>query len=305
MTKDQQQKTTILLFGKNGQVGWELNRSLLPLGEVVALGHDEADFSRPESLRKIIQAMKPDVIVNAVAYTAVDKAEVEEELALVINSESPKVLAEEALKANILLVHYSTDYVFDGKKKSPYVEIDEPCPINAYGRTKLAGEQAIQSSGCDYLIFRTSWVYASRGRNFLMTILRLAGEREELSVVSDQVGSPTSARLIAETTFHCVEQALKEKRDGVFSSGLYHLAASEHTSWNGFAKEIVDSESRKMNLRLTSKDVKEIATSDYPTPAARPLNSRLALKKLKSVFGVDMPTWKRALSMALKNYSEQ
>ncbi|MCA1767140.1 MAG: dTDP-4-dehydrorhamnose reductase, partial [Idiomarina sp.] len=195
----------ILLFGKNGQVGWELNRSLQPLGEVIALDRDEADFSRPESLREIVRKIKPDVIVNAVAYTAVDKAEAEEALAATINSIAPGVLAEEALSINALLIHYSTDYVFDGTKQGPYVETDVPKPINAYGRTKLAGEQVIQSSGCDYFIFRTSWVYASRGHNFLLTILRLAKERDELNIVADQIGSPTSARLIAETTLLCLQ----------------------------------------------------------------------------------------------------
>jgi len=294
----------ILLFGKNGQVGWELNRSLQPLGEVIALGREQADFSDPETLRNIIREIKPDIIVNAVAYTAVDKAEEEEELAAVINGVAPGVLAEEALKINALLVHYSTDYVFDGAKGSPYLETDEPCPINAYGRTKLAGEQAVQLSGCDYLIFRTSWVYASRGHNFLITILKLASEKEELSIVSDQIGSPTSASLIAETTLHCVKQAIVEKQEGVFSSGLYHLAASEYTSWSDFAKAIVDSEGRKRSLKLTSDAIKEIPTSDYPTPAKRPLNSRLNLKKLKSVFGIDMPSWRQALSLTLKDFSE-
>ena len=289
----------ILLFGKNGQVGWELNRSLLPLGEVVALGRDDADFSRPESLREIIQAIKPDIIVNAVAYTAVDKAEAEEELALVINSESPKVLAEEALKENILLVHYSTDYVFDGTKKSPYIETDEPCPSNAYGRTKLAGEQAIQSSGCDYLILRTSWVYASRANNFLLTMLKLVQEREELSIVADQIGAPTTARLIADTTILCVQQAMKERLAGVFSSDLYHLTASGHTSWHGFTKEIVSIASQNVKLQLTIKELKAIPTSDYPTPAARPMNSQLELTKLESIFTLKMPDWKESLSVCM------
>ena len=204
----------ILLFGKNGQVGWELNRSLQPLGEIVVLDIEDVDFSEPESLRQIVQDVNPNVIVNAVAYTAVDKAEEEEELALNINGVAPGVLAEEALKLNALLVHYSTDYVFDGTKSTPYVETDSPNPINAYGRTKLAGEIAVQSSGCDYLILRTSWVYASRAHNFMLTMLKLAQEREELSIVSDQIGAPTSARLIADITILCLQQEIKEKREG-------------------------------------------------------------------------------------------
>ncbi len=293
----------ILLFGKNGQVGWELNRSLLPLGEVVALGRDDADFSEPESLRQIVQDVSPDVIVNAVAYTAVDKAEEEEELAIKINAVAPGVLAEEALELNALLVHYSTDYVFDGTKESPYNEVDKPNPINAYGRTKLAGEQAIQSSGCDYLIFRTSWVYASRGHNFLLTMLKLAQEREQLSIVDDQIGSPTSAKLIADTTALCVQQAIKEKLVGVFSSDLYHLTTSGHTSWFGFTKEIVNIASNSLNLPLTIKELKAIPTSDYPTPAARPMNSQLALTKLESIFTIKMPDWKGALHRCMEEVS--
>jgi len=294
----------ILLFGKNGQVGWELNRSLLPLGEMISLGHNEADFSSPEGLREIIQAIKPDVIVNAVAYTAVDKAETEEELALVINGESPKVLAEEALKINSLLVHYSTDYVFDGSKKSPYVEADEPCPINAYGRTKLAGEKAIQSSGCDYLIFRTSWVYAARGHNFLLTILKLAEERDEISIVADQFGSPTSARLIAETTFNCIRQAMPEKLAAGFSSGLYHLSTTGRTSWCGFAEEIVKGANKELAMPLKIKVIKGISTADYPTPANRPMNSQLSQVKLERAFNLKMPDWQERLSLCMEDLTD-
>lgn len=290
----------ILLFGKNGQVGWELNRSLQPLGEVIALGRDEADFYNPESLRKIVQTVKPDVIVNAVAYTAVDKAEAEEELALNINGVAPGVLAEEALKLDALLVHYSTDYVFDGTKATPYVETDKPNPINAYGRTKYAGEIAVQSSGCDYLILRTSWVYASRANNFMLTMLKLAQEREELSIVSDQIGAPTSARLIADTTILCLQQAIKEKHENVFVSDLYHLTASGHTSWHGFTKEIVAVANKKLNLKLKIKDIKAIPTTDYPTPAIRPMNSQLELKKLSKTFGVKMPDWKKTLELCIE-----
>ena len=290
----------ILLFGKNGQVGWELNRSLRPLGDVIAFGREDADFSEPESLRQIVQDVSPDVIVNAVAYTAVDKAEDEEELATKINAVAPGVLAEEALKLGALLVHFSTDYVFDGSKNSPYVETDQPDPVNAYGRTKLAGEMAIQSSGCDYLIFRTSWVYASRGNNFLLTMLKLAQEREALSIVSDQIGSPTSARLIAGSTVLCVQQAIKEKHVGIFSSDLYHLTTSGHTSWFGFTEEIIKLAGNSLNLSLTITELNAIPTSDYPTPAIRPMNSRLALTKLESVFTINMPDWKAELELSIE-----
>jgi len=290
----------ILLFGKNGQVGWELNRSLQPLGEVVALGREEADFSNPESLRDVVRNIKPDVMVNAVAYTAVDKAEADEELSEKINSVAPGILAEEALGIKALLIHYSTDYVFDGAKNSPYVETDEPKPINVYGRTKLVGEQEIQSSGCDHLIFRTSWVYASRGHNFLLTILKLVKERDELSIVADQIGSPTSSRLIAETTILCLQQALKEIQAGDFYSDLYHLTASGFTSWHGFASEIVNAANNKFNFQVKVKDIKAILTADYPTPAKRPKNSQLAINKLRKVFGLEVPDWRKSLELCIE-----
>lgn len=289
----------ILLFGKHGQLGWELNRSLQPFGEIVALDLGEVDFSEPESLRQIVQDIKPDVICNAVAYTAVDKAESEETLAMKINGEAPGVLAEEAMKLGALLVHYSTDYVFDGSKHSPYVETDIPNPVNAYGRTKLASELAVQSSGCDYLIFRTSWVYASRANNFLLTMLKLAQEREALSIVDDQIGSPTSARLIADTTIFCVQQAVREKRAGAFVSDLYHLTNAGHTSWYGFTEEIVKLASSQLDMPLSLKELKAIPTSDYPTPAVRPMNSQLALTKLESCFSIKMPDWKKSLSLCM------
>lgn len=290
----------ILLFGKNGQVGWELNRSLLPLGEIIALERKDADFLDPESLRKIIQQIKPDIIVNAVAYTAVDKAEEEERLALLINAESPKVLSQEALKINALLVHYSTDYIFDGTKDSPYIETDKPNPVNVYGRTKLAGEQAIMSSDCDFLILRTSWVYASRGHNFLLTILKLAREREELKVVSDQIGSPTSARLIAETTSLCICHSMKEIMAKNFSSGLYHLVASGYTSWYEFAKEILNKAEEDLELTLKLKDLKAIPTSEYPTLAKRPMTSKLMVNVLQDKFGVVMPHWRTSLGLCVE-----
>ena len=285
----------ILLFGKVGQLGWELNRSLQPLGDITALDIGEVDFSEPESLRQIVRDVSPDVICNAVAYTAVDKAEEDEELALKINGISPGVLAEEAAKLNALLVHYSTDYVFDGTKTGPYIETDKPNPLNAYGRTKLAGEIAVELSGCDYLIFRTSWVYASRANNFMLTMLKLAQERERLSVVSDQIGAPTSARLIADTTILCMQQAVREKFEGTFSSTLYHMTAAGKTSWYGFTEEIVSIARCNQNLKLVIKNVNAIPTTEYPTPAIRPMNSQLELTKLESEFSLKMPDWKKVL----------
>ncbi len=290
----------ILLFGKHGQLGWELNRSLQPLGEVVALDFGEVDFSEPETLRRVVQEIKPDVICNAVAYTAVDKAEAEEPLALKINGQAPGVLAEEAQKLGALLVHYSTDYVFDGCKNSAYLETDAPNPVNAYGRTKLAGEQAVQATACDHLIFRTSWVYASRANNFLLTMLKLAQERDTLSIVDDQIGAPTAARVIADTTVICLQQAIKEKRANNFSSDLYHLANAGHTSWYGFTQEIIKLANNRPDMSLRIKNLHAIPTSEYPTPATRPMNSRLELAKLESTFSVKMPGWKKSLLLCLK-----
>lgn len=289
----------VLLLGKNGQVGWELNRSLQPLGEIIALDIEDIDFTDTRRLRQIVRDIAPDIICNAVAYTAVDKAEEEEDLAQKINGDAPGVLAEEAKKRGALLVHYSTDYVFDGSKTGPYVETDPPAPINAYGRTKLAGELAVQSSGCDYLILRTSWVYASRAHNFMLTMLKLAQERETLSIVNDQIGAPTSARLIADTTILCVQQALKERLAGVFSSDLYHLTSAGHTSWHGFTEEIVGFARSRLDIPLNLKELKAIPTSDYPTPAARPMNSQLALVKLESDFTLKMPDWKKTLQVCI------
>jgi dTDP-4-dehydrorhamnose reductase len=281
-------------------VGWELNRSLLPLGEVIALGRAEADLSRPESLRQIVRDIQPDVIVNAAAYTAVDKAEEEEQLATVINGEAPGVLAEEAKRCGALLVHYSTDYVFDGTKDSPYVETDTPNPINAYGRSKLTGEQAIQASGADYLIFRTSWVYAARGRNFLLTMLRLMQEREELKVVADQIGAPTWARTIADTTAHCIRQAVNEVKRGHFTPNTYHLTNSGETSWHGFAEIIAEyAKQTILNDELRTKRIEKINTKDYSVSARRPINSRLSLESLPKDFSLVMVQWNRAVMLCM------
>lgn len=290
----------ILLFGKHGQLGWELNRSLRPLGEIVVFDRESADFSAPESLCKIVQSERPDIICNAVAYTAVDKAEDDEVLAVKINGEAPGVLAEEAKKLGALMVHYSTDYVFDGTKNTPYTEADEPGPVNAYGRSKLAGEIAVKSSGCDYLILRTSWVYASRAHNFMLTVLKLAQEREEISIVSDQIGAPTSARLIADITLLSVRQAVKERASGVFSSDLYHLTASGCTSWHGFAEKVVEIAKNTFNQPLKISEIRAITTAEYPTPAKRPENSRLQFTRLEEYLGLTIPNWESLLALCME-----
>ena len=287
-----------LLFGNTGQVGHELNRSLLPLGELVALGRGQADFSQPQSLAGIVRAHKPDVIVNAVAYTAVDKAEEDEALAHAVNAEAPAVLAGAAREAGALLVHYSTDYVFDGRGDAPFSETDATAPLNVYGRSKLAGEQAIAQVDGDYLIFRTSWVYAARGHNFLKTILRLAAERESLNIVADQIGAPTPARLIADVTALCLHQAMRERCLGVFSPGLYHLVAGGETSWHGFAEAIIEL-ARQQGAALKLNTLSPIPTCDYPTPAQRPLNSRLDTTRLESQFGLSLPDWRAALQRVM------
>ena len=290
----------ILLTGATGQVGWELARTLMPLGDVIAVDRSQADLADLTALRAAIQQHKPDVIVNPAAYTAVDKAETETALAYLINAEAPGVLAEEAAKTGALLVHYSTDYVFDGTKASPYTEADSTNPINVYGQSKLAGEQAIQSVAGDYLILRTSWVYASRGNNFLKTILRLAAEREELKIVADQIGSPTWARLIAETTAHVVRQALRERQSGSFNSDVYHLTSSGETSWHGFAQKIVELVREQGKLELKNRKISPIPTSDYPLPAKRPANSRLSNDSLEQQFGLVMPSWDNALRLCMQ-----
>jgi dTDP-4-dehydrorhamnose reductase len=290
----------ILLTGATGQVGWELARTLLPVGEVIAVDRSQADLADLKALQAIIQQHQPNVIVNPAAYTAVDKAETETALAYVINGEAPGVLAEEAKKIGALLVHYSTDYVFDGTKDALYTEADSTNPINVYGQSKLAGEQAIQSVAGDYLILRTSWVYASRGNNFLKTILRLAAEREELKIVADQIGSPTWARLIAETTAHIVRQAMLERKANSFNSGIYNLTSSGDTSWHGFAQKIVDIVREQGNMALKNKAMLPIPTTDYPLPAKRPANSRLSTSRLEQQFGLAMPSWDNALRLCMQ-----
>lgn len=290
----------ILLTGATGQVGWELARTLLPVGEIIALDRSQADLADLSALRVIIQQYKPDVIVNPAAYTAVDKAETEQKLAFLINAEAPGIFAEEAKKIGALLVHYSTDYVFDGTKSTLYMEDDTTNPISVYGQSKLAGEQAIQSVAGDYLILRTSWVYASRGNNFLKTILRLAAEREELKIVADQIGSPTWARLIAETTAHIVRQTMLEISTNRFNSNVYHLTSSGETSWQGFAQKIVDIVREQGNVALKNKAILPIPTTDYPLPAKRPANSRLSTNRLEQHFGLSLPSWDNALKLCMQ-----
>lgn len=298
----------ILLLGKNGQLGWELQRSLAPLGELIALdrlGQQTqqilcGDLTDLDGLRQTIDTLKPDVIVNAAAYTAVDKAESEPQLAQLINVQAPQILAQEALRIGAWLVHYSTDYVFNGSGSSAWSETDATEPLNQYGQTKLSGEQAIQDSGCKYLIFRTSWVYGSKGNNFAKTMLHLASERQILSVINDQVGAPTSAALLADCTTHAVHQAMNSPE----LAGLYHLAASGQTTWYDYATFVID-HARTIGKELLVTEIKPIATLEYPTAAERPLNSRLDTTKFCNNFNLVLPDWQngviRMLNETIKN----
>ncbi|MCM1129651.1 MAG: dTDP-4-dehydrorhamnose reductase [Alistipes senegalensis] len=279
----------ILLLGKNGQVGQALQPVLASLGEVTALDRSQADFDDPKRLRAVLAGYQAEVIVNAAAYTAVDRAEEEVDQAFRANAVSVDVLAEAAARQGALLVHYSTDYVFDGKKTAPYQETDVPNPLNVYGKSKLAGEMAVRQSGCQYLVFRTSWVYSPAGKNFINTIWRLAREREALDVVADQVGAPTSALLIAEMTARAVSAFFA----GTLPQGLYHLTASGETSWHGLASYLVQKARGKgAALKLDEARIRPIATEDYPLPALRPKNSRLNCALLSEKLGVAMPEWK-------------
>lgn len=289
----------ILLLGKNGQVGWELQRALAPLGELIALdrsgsGEYCGDLTDIKGLRDTLNSIQPDVIVNAAAYTAVDKAESEPELARRINADAMKALAESAAAAGSWLIHYSTDYVFNGEGEQPWQETSSTQPLNVYGQTKLEGEKAIKASGCKHLIFRTSWVYSARGNNFAKTMLRLAKEREQLNVINDQLGAPTSAELIADVTAHALSYAKRHPDAG----GLYHLAAAGEVSWHGFA-DFVIGQARNAGQRLVVKDIGAIPTSAYPTPARRPLNSRLDCRKLQKTFGLTLPDWQSGVTRML------
>jgi dTDP-4-dehydrorhamnose reductase len=292
MDNSESNRRKILLLGKNGQVGWELQRTLAPLGNVIALDQEELDLARVGDIRSTVQELKPNIIVNAAAYTAVDKAESEPDLAVAINGDAPGVMAEEAKKLGALLVHYSTDYVFDGTKDTPYTEEDIPNPLNVYGKTKLAGEQAIQAVDGNHLIFRTSWVYGNRGQNFFLTMLRLAREREEIRVVDDQIGAPTWCRMIAESTALILAQGINREEgfNGYFEKrkGIFHMTAGGQTSWYGFAKHIID------NISPENKIVKRIIpikTKDYSYLAERPLHSVMSNERLFTIFLVSSRFW--------------
>ena len=287
----------ILLLGKGGQVGWELQRSLAVLGNLTALDFDSTehcgDFANPVGIADTVRALRPDVIVNAAAHTAVDKAESEPELARLLNATTPGVLAQEAARLGALLVHYSTDYVFDGSGTRPWVETDTPAPLSVYGRTKLEGEQRIAQSGAQHLILRTSWVYAARGGNFAKTMLRLAQERECLTVIDDQWGAPTGADLLADVTAHAVRHLKMQPQD----VGLYHVAAGGETNWNAYAKYVL-AQAQKLSptIKMTAHEVAPVPTSAFPTPAARPHNSRMDTRKLQSTFGLTLPHWQQGVA---------
>jgi len=282
----------ILLLGKNGQLGWELQRSLAPLGELVALdAHSQThcgDLTNLTGLVQTVRELAPDVIVNAAAYTAVDKAESEPELAQIVNAKALAVLAQAAKASGAWLVHYSTDYVFDGSGDTPWLESDIARPLSAYGASKLAGEQAIIEAGCNHLIFRTSWAYAARGQNFAKTMLQLAQHRDALKVVDDQVGAPTGADLLADVTAHALRAALQNPQ----LSGLYHLAAAGETTWHAYATYVIEQARQAgMPIKLAQSAIQAVPSSAFPTPARRPLNSRLNTSKLQLAFGLSLPHW--------------
>ena len=287
---------TILVTGVNGQVGFELLRTLQGLGRVVPCDRSVLDLSDLDRVRAFMRDLKPSLIVNPAAYTAVDKAETDIEVARRLNVDVPRVFAEEAALGGATLIHYSTDYVFDGTKVGAYVETDAANPQNVYGATKLEGERAIAATGCAHLILRTSWVYGRRGKNFLLTMLKLGSERPELRVVMDQIGAPTWARTIAAATSHIVAQGAAASDSDWWArrSGVYHLSSAGATSWHGFAEAIFE-----IAIGLNAPKVVPISSSDYPTPAKRPANSRMALDKLTEVFGLQMPDWRDALRLCL------
>lgn len=290
----------VLITGANGQVGWELQRTLHTLGEVIACDRRHLDLASPDAIRAKVRDVGPDVIVNAGAYTAVDKAEAEPDVAMAVNGVAPGVLAEEAKRLGALLVHYSTDYVFDGTKAEPYLESDSANPLSVYGSSKLAGEKAVEAVGGAYLIFRSSWVYAGRGKNFLLTILRLASEREELRVVDDQFGAPTWCRSIAEATAQVIAKLSPQGRidsdRALVARGLYNLSAGGRVSWCGFAQAIVEATRAR---RGGGPKVTPITTAEYPLPARRPANSVLSNEKFQRAFGLACPAWEGALDLCL------
>ena len=293
---------SILLLGKDGQVGWQLQRSLAPHGEVIACGRSACDLTDLDQLRSLVRQLKPAVIVNASAYTAVDRAESEPELAMRINGEAPGVLAEEVARLGALLIHYSTDYVYDGCKTEPYLESDPTNPQSVYGRTKLAGEDAIRASGAKSVIFRTSWVFGARGGNFVKTILRLAREKETLNVVTDQIGSPTPAAMIATVTGVALAMLRQGRAMNREKQRLYHLCSGRPVSWHEFARTIVERAHAMpgFDLRLTPEAIIGIPGSEYPTAAVRPANSRLDCARLERDFGLQMPDWEPYLARMLQ-----
>ena len=297
----------ILLLGKNGQVGWELQRSLAVLGEVVALDFDSpgplsADFSKPESLAATVRAVAPQIIVNAAAHTAVDKCESEPDVARALNATSPAVLAREAKALGAWLVHYSTDYVFDGSGSTPWVEDSPTGPLSVYGLTKLEGEQAIRASGCKHLIFRTSWVYAARGGNFAKTMLKLAKERDKLTVIDDQIGSPTGADLLADLSAHALRAAMARPD----LAGTYHAVASGETSWHGYAKHVIEfARAAGQAIKVAPEAIHAVPTSAFPTPAKRPGNSRMNTHKLQHTFGLALPRWQNGVDRMLTEVLER
>ena len=292
----------VLLFGKGGQVGWELQRALAPLGELIALDFDSTgdlsgDFSQPEAVAATVRRVAPDLIVNAAAHTAVDKAESEPELARLINALAPQALAQAANEVGAWLVHYSTDYVFDGSGTRPWVETDAPAPLSVYGRTKWEGEQLIAQSGAKHLILRTSWVYAARGGNFAKTMLRLAQERERLTVIDDQWGAPTGADLLADVTAHAIRHLQARPQD----AGLYHLVAGGETNWHLYAKYVLaQAQKAQAAIELKATEVAPVPTSAFPTPARRPHNSRLNTQKLQATFGLTLPHWQQGVARMLQ-----
>ena len=290
----------ILLFGKNGQVGWELQRSLSVLGTVTALDFDSTehcgDFANPAGVAETVRALRPDVIVNAAAHTAVDKAESESDFARTLNAITPGAIAQEAARLGAWLVHYSTDYVFDGSGTRPWVETDTPAPLSVYGRTKLEGETLIAQSGAKHLILRTSWVYAARGGNFAKTMLRLAQERERLTVIDDQWGAPTGADLLADVTAHALRHLQQRPQD----AGLYHCVAGGETNWNMYAKEVLALAAKAQPaIKLKATEVAPVPTTAFPTPATRPHNSRLNTSRLQTTFGLQLPHWRDGVARML------
>jgi dTDP-4-dehydrorhamnose reductase len=292
----------VLIVGNAGQVGIELQRSFTGCGEIIGVDRESVDLAQADQVRALVRRVEPEIILNAAAYTAVDRAESEPELAMAINAEAPRILAEEALHRNALLVHYSTDYVFDGSKQGEWTEQDTPAPLNAYGASKLAGEDAIRQVGGRILIFRTSWVYGPHGSNFLLTMLRLARQRDSISVVDDQIGSPTTSIELARAT-HAIVRGVIAGRFGATEewAGLYHMTCSGSTSWYGFAQAVFARAEKLLDGKIPQ--VTPIASQEYPTPAARPRNSVLSNTKLEQRFGVRLAPWEAALDAVLQALS--